>query len=92
VSPNTVIKTIAKKSPELENVNYSILNQLDATSSVSVVIKPAEEVELDEMWSFVQKKENQRWLWHAIDHLTGTVLAYVFGNRKDIVFEHTSLY
>jgi IS1 family transposase/transposase-like protein len=87
ISPNTVIKTIAKKSHELENVNYSILNQLDATSSVSVIIKPAEEVELDEMWSFVQKKENQRWLWHAIDHLTGTVLAYVFGNRKDIVFE-----
>jgi len=87
VSPNTVIKTLLKKSPELENVNYSILNQINDKSSVSVVIQPAEEAELDEMWSFVQKKKNQRWLWHAIDHLTGTVLAYVFGNRKDIIFE-----
>ena len=27
-----------------------------------------------------------RWLWHAIDHQSGTVLAYVFGRRKDAVF------
>jgi insertion element IS1 protein InsB len=27
-----------------------------------------------------------RWLWHAIDHHTGKVLAYVFGQRKDHVF------
>ena len=29
--------------------------------------------ELDEMWSFVRSKANPRWLWHAIDHHTGTV-------------------
>lgn len=45
-----------------------------------------EESELDEMWSFVGKKTNPRWLWHAIDHSTGQVLAYVFGQRKDEVF------
>lgn len=44
------------------------------------------EAELDEQWSFVGKKSNQRWLWHAVDHKTNTVLAYVFGKRKDIVF------
>jgi insertion element IS1 protein InsB len=42
--------------------------------------------ELDEMWSFVQAKAHPRWLWHAIDHHTGKVLAYVFGRRKDAVF------
>ena len=42
--------------------------------------------ELDEMWSYVFKKANPRWLWHAIDHHTGQVLAYVFGRRKDNVF------
>ena len=42
--------------------------------------------ELDEMWSFVQAKAHPRWLWHAIDHHTGQVLAYVFGRRKDSVF------
>jgi insertion element IS1 protein InsB len=45
-----------------------------------------EESELDEMWSFVGKKTNPRWLWHAIDRSTGQVLAYVFGRRKDEVF------
>ena len=44
--------------------------------------------ELDEMWSFVQAKAHPRWLWHAIDHHTGKVLAYVFGRRKDAVFLH----
>jgi insertion element IS1 protein InsB len=41
---------------------------------------------LDEMWSYVGKKAEPRWLWHAIDHHSGTVLAYVFGRRKDDVF------
>jgi insertion element IS1 protein InsB len=38
------------------------------------------------IWSFVGHKGNPRWLWHAIDHHTGKVLAYVFGRRKDEVF------
>ena len=42
--------------------------------------------ELDEMWSYVGKKTQQRWLWHAIDHYTGKGLAYVFGRRPDDVF------
>ena len=44
------------------------------------------EVEMDEMWSYVGSKANQRWLWHAIDRATGTVLAYVLGRRQDEVF------
>ncbi len=44
------------------------------------------ESELDEMWSYVGKKSNPRWLWHAIDRHSGQVLAYVFGRRKDEVF------
>jgi len=42
--------------------------------------------ELDEMWSFVGKKAQPRWLWHAIDHHSGAVLAFVFGRRQDEVF------
>ena len=43
-------------------------------------------VEMDEMWSYVGSKANQRWLWHAIDRSTGKVLAYVLGKRRDEVF------
>jgi insertion element IS1 protein InsB len=35
------------------------------------------------MWSFAGAKESARWLWHALDHRTGRVLAYVVGSRKD---------
>jgi len=35
------------------------------------------------MWSFVQNKENQRWLWLAVDHSTRRILA----RRKDKVFK-----
>jgi insertion element IS1 protein InsB len=55
---------------------------------VEVVIRLAgeTEAEADEMWSFVKRKNNQRWLWHAIDHHSGKVLAYVFGRREDEAF------
>jgi insertion element IS1 protein InsB len=39
------------------------------------------------MWSFVKSKSNQRWLWLAIDHSNGVILAYTFGKRKDEVFK-----
>jgi insertion element IS1 protein InsB len=42
--------------------------------------------ELDEMWSYVCSKAPPRWLWHAIDHHTGQVLASVLGRRQDTAF------
>jgi len=66
-------------------VNYHRLALLNP-DTVMVVIRLAEEAEVDEMWSFVGKKQEPRWLWHAIDHRSGQVLAYVFGRRKDEVF------
>jgi insertion element IS1 protein InsB len=44
------------------------------------------EVELDEMQSFVGNKEAARWLWHALDHHTGRIVAYVVGSRADDAF------
>jgi insertion element IS1 protein InsB len=38
------------------------------------------------MWSFVGAKERARWVWHAVDHHTGRVLAYVIGSRKEVMF------
>jgi len=63
-------------------------------AQVEVEILRAEELdqrrglssELDEMWSYVRCKSHPRWLWHAIDHHTGKVLAYAFGRRQDAVF------
>ena len=55
-------------------------------AEVMVRIRLVDEAEVDEMWPFVGRKKDQRWLWHAIDHRTGKVLAYVFGRRQDEVF------
>jgi insertion element IS1 protein InsB len=38
------------------------------------------------MWPYVAKKSPPRWLWHAIDHHAGKVLAYMFGRQQDDVF------
>lgn len=54
--------------------------------AIAVEVRRVEAAEVDEMWSFVKSKAQQRWLWHAIDHLTGVVLAYAFGTRADEVF------
>ena len=66
-------------------MNYRLLALLNP-AEVEVVIRLAEEAEVDEMGSYVGKKQEPRWLWHAIDHRSGKVLAYVFGRRKDEVF------
>jgi insertion element IS1 protein InsB len=66
-------------------VNQPLLNALHP-DEVDVVIQRVEEAEIDEMWSYVEKKTAPRWLWQAIDHPTGKVVAYVFGRRQDHVF------
>lgn len=83
----------SKKVLQLQAVNEPLLQQVDP-EQINVEVVPVRlcgeaqtcESELDEMWSFVQKKANQRWLWHAIDHTTGVVLAYVLGSHTDDVF------
>jgi insertion element IS1 protein InsB len=45
------------------------------------------EAEMDGQWPYVGKKSGQRWLWYAIGHAASTILAYVFGRRKDGVFK-----
>ena len=44
-------------------------------NEISVELHQVAEAEIDEMWSVVGKKTQQRWLWPAIDHPTGVVLA-----------------
>ncbi len=51
-----------------------------------MAIHKVDEAEVDEMWAYVGNKKQQCWLWHTMDHRTGSVLAYVFGRRKDAVF------
>ena len=86
ISPNTVLSELKKKEPVLESVNTALLRTLNPDEVTVDIERAGEASEMDEMWSFVGNKSNPRWLWHAIDHQTGAVLAYVFGRRQDEVF------
>ena len=74
ISTDTVLSELKKKEAALETVTTALLRILHP-DEVTVAIERAGEAEMDEMWSFVGKKKDQRWLWHAIDHATGAVLA-----------------
>ena len=39
-------------------------------------------LEMDEMWGRVYSKETPCWLWHAINHENGELIAYVLGSRE----------
>ena len=64
-------------------MNQPLLEQLPEPEKVEVIVQHVDEAEMDEMWSFVSNKKQQRWLWHAIDHASGKVLAYVLADHTD---------
>ena len=69
----------------MSQVNYSALELAKSSDAIELVCYV--DAEMDEMWSYVQKKSEPRWLWYAIDHNSSKVLAYVLGRRKDKVFQ-----
>ncbi|MGN7613660.1 IS1 family transposase [Magnetococcales bacterium HHB-1] len=85
ISQNTVM-AVLKKSRNSDPINEPLLKSLDAEKTEVSLVR-IDDAEADEMWSFVRNKENQRWLWHAIDRGSGAVLAYVFAPRKDWAFQ-----
>jgi insertion element IS1 protein InsB len=71
----------------LSAINEARLAEIEPTQTIVRLAQWQEvEAEVDEMWSFVHSKKQQRWLWHAIDHSTGEVLAYVLSDHKDTAF------
>jgi insertion element IS1 protein InsB len=79
-----------KKDPHLQQVHLSVLQHLhpehregDIYCAEKLEERQGRKSELAERWSSVGKKANPRWLWHAIEHGSGPVLAYVFGRRED---------
>jgi insertion element IS1 protein InsB len=71
ISPTTVIETL-KKEPAIQAVNHPLVSP-SRSEPCQVTIEKVDAAEMDEMWSYVQHKGQQRWLWHAIDHQCGAV-------------------
>ena len=53
----------------------------DATEGLEVTISYT--AEMDEFWSYVGKKSNQRWTWYAMENTEGRILAWHNGKRTD---------
>jgi len=83
VDKKTVLLVLAKAGEQAKRVSRSLVNNVKVT-----------ECQLDEMWSFVGKKEKnldpveklQRslgdtWIWIAFDAINKIVLAYIVGKR-----------
>jgi transposase-like protein len=58
---------------------------LETLPSLIQTLTPAhfdDGLELDELWSFVLKKSNKRWIWMALCRRTRQVVAYYVGDRR----------
>ena len=45
--------------------------------------KRSDVLELDELWSFVQRRRNKRWIWLAQCRRTRQIVAYAIGSRGE---------
>ena len=62
-----------KKGSDLPALSETLIEPND-----SMVI----ELELDELWSFVLKKDRKRWVWVALCRSTRQIVAFVIGDRS----------
>jgi IS1 family transposase len=59
----------------------SITNFLDSVQMPSEDETPI--LELDELWSYVQKKSNKQWVWLALCRKTRQIVAFFVGDRSE---------
>jgi IS1 family transposase len=57
--------------------------QLPSVAATLAEAQLQDVLELDELWSFVLKKANQRWVWVALCRRTRQIVAYFIGDRTE---------
>ena len=57
--------------------------KLPPLSATLVKWQPGDVLELDEIWSFVLKKSQKRWIWLALCRRTRQIVAYAMGDRSE---------
>ena len=58
------------------------LKRLPTVSQSLEPVQANDVLELDELWSFVLKKSNKRWIWIALCRRTRQIVAYYVGDRS----------
>jgi IS1 family transposase len=54
---------------------------LPALETTVEEFQEGDELELDEIWSFVKRRKNKRWVWLALCRRTRQVVGFAIGNR-----------
>jgi IS1 family transposase len=65
----------SKKEATLPEVHETLVEPDPAEPATSTL-------EVDELWSFILKKTNNRWVWIALSRASGQVVAYLIGDRS----------
>ena len=72
VSRQTVATWLKKKAEHLPPLEHTLVES-----------EPDDVLELDELWSFMGKKKNKRWIWIALCRGTRQVVSYFIGDRSE---------
>ena len=79
ISTGTVTSEL-KKTP---HVNPYAIDMIEKEKLNELEVDLFYTAELDEFWSFVGSKSEQRWTWLAMDKKSGIILAWHNGKRTD---------
>lgn len=77
VVPRTLLKWLEQALQQLPNLAQSLMPA-----------QAGDVLELDELWSFVLRKSNKRWIWIALCRRTRQVVAYYVGDRSQASCRH----
>lgn len=55
--------------------------ELPALENTLAAYEAGDVLELDEIWSFVKRRKNKRWIWLALCRRTRQIVAFVIGTR-----------
>ena len=77
------IRDISRVLSISTNTVLGVIRQAAEEARAPVVPKRIADLELDEFWSFVEKKKRQRWTWYAFDRKLKQITAFVNGRRTD---------
>jgi insertion element IS1 protein InsB len=81
----TVLRELQKNEAARALVHPTHLRTI-TPEDIAVPLERAGDAEMDELGSCVGQTTAQRWVWPAMDHRTGAVVAYVVGRRQDEVW------
>ena len=64
-------------------MNPYFIDKVEAGQYSSLEVEVRLSTEWDELWSFVEEKSNQRWLWYLLERKSGLIVGYHLGRRTD---------